>query len=217
MATQELEGIHDAGRRKALKKLAMGASAATVFPILGQAAPARDGRAAHAAMTGHGSMEMASAPPIPDPNWKPLFFDAHQNETVIALTELIIPATDTPGAKDALVNRTIDLFLNDDEADAQREFIEGLSWIDGRAMKLHGKPFAALTGEQQTAILEPLSDPANRNPEDLAGVKFFQVMKDATLFGYYTSQMGLEQELHYSGDEYNDSFLGACTHPEHQS
>ncbi|MGH9397760.1 MAG: gluconate 2-dehydrogenase subunit 3 family protein [Terriglobia bacterium] len=216
MATHGLEETHDSGRRKALKKLAMGASAATVFPILGQAAtPSRD---AHAAMgPGSMAMDMNSAPPVPDPNWKPLFFDAHQNETVIALTELIIPATDTPGAKDALVNRTIDLFLNDEEADTQREFLEGLSWIDGRAMKLHGKPFVYLTEEQQTALLEPLSDPANSNPEDLAGVKFFQAIKDATLFGYYTSQVGLDQELHYGGDDYHDSFPGACTHPEHQS
>lgn len=220
MATQDLEGISDAGRRKALKKLVMGAGAATVFPILGQAsAPASDGHAPSPAGMGRGSMamDMDGAPPAPDPNWKPLFFDAHQNETVIALTDLIIPATDSPGAKDALVNRTIDLFLNDEEADSQREFIEGLSWIDGRAMRLHGNPFVGLTEQQQTALLEPLSDPANRNPEDLAGVKFFQAIKDATLFGYYTSQIGLEQELHYTGDEYNDSFLGACTHPEHQS
>lgn len=205
--------VRDAGRRQALKKLAAGAGAASVFPILGQAAPHNTG----AAMDGHGSMAMDSPAPAPDPNWKPLFFDAHQNDTVVALSELIIPATDTPGAKAALVNRNIDLFLNDEEADAKREFLEGLAWIDGRAFKLHGQPFVALTEAQQTALLEPLSNLGNHNPEDAAGVRFFQAIKDATLFGYYTSQIGMEQELHYGGDDYHDSFPGACTHPEHLS
>lgn len=209
MAAHQNE-VRDSGRRKALKQLAMGAGAATVFPILGQAMPHPHG------MRG-GTMAMDAPAPAPDPNWKPLFFDEHQNETVIALSELIIPATDTPGAKAALVNRTIDLFLNDEEADAQREFLEGLSWIDGRAMKLHGKPFVNLSEAQQIALLEPLSSQENSNPEDKAGVRFFQAMKDATLFGYYTSQIGMDEELHYGGDTYNDSFPGACTHPEHQS
>ncbi|MDE3180412.1 MAG: gluconate 2-dehydrogenase subunit 3 family protein [Acidobacteriota bacterium] len=210
-----MDEIRDSGRRNALKKLATGAGAASIFPILGQASASRPahGQAAHAAM----EMNMGDPPPVPDPNWKPLFFDAHQNETVIALTELIIPATDTPGAKAALVNRTIDLFLNDEEADTQKEFLEGLSWIDGRAIYLHGKPFLGLTEPEQTALLEPLSDPSNQKTEDLEGVKFFQAIKDATLFGYYTSQIGLDQELHYGGDDYHDSFPGACTHPEHQS
>src|SRR5271163_4643629 len=47
------------------------------------------------------------------PGWKPQVFDAHQNQTVIALTDLIIPATDTPGAQTANVNRYIDLLLAD--------------------------------------------------------------------------------------------------------
>jgi hypothetical protein len=54
---------------------------------------------------------------VAKPDWKPLFLDQHQNDTVIALTEAIIPATDTPGAKAALVNRYIDLFRPRDPAE----------------------------------------------------------------------------------------------------
>src|SRR5579883_2005445 len=146
----------------------------------------------------------------------PLFRPA-SNETVIALTNLIIPETDTPGAKAALVNRTIDLFLNDEEVDTQRQFLEGLAWIDGRSLRQYGKPFVDLPREQQTALLESLANPENRNPEDQPGVRFFEDIKDWTLFGYYTSEIGLEQELQYGGDAYHESFPGACTHPEHQS
>ncbi len=197
-------------RREALKKMALGAGASVAFPILGQAVtPAM----AHA-MAMHPAGPQA---PAPDPNWKPLFFDEHQNESVIALTELIIPATNTPGAKAALVNRFIDLMLNEESADQQKSFYEGLAWLDGRCLKVHGKAFVQLTPEQQTAVLTPLSDPDHVAPDDKPGADFFQQMKDWTIFGYYTSQIGMEQELHYGGDDYHTEFPGACTHPEHQS
>ena len=51
--------------------------------------------------------------------WRPSVFDAHQNETVIVLTELIMPETDTPGAKAARVNRYIDLMLRDGDERAR--------------------------------------------------------------------------------------------------
>src|SRR5579863_4327755 len=106
----------DPSRRGALKKIALGAGAVTTLPIFGQATS--EGRQARPASPA-GMAEMLPGEhttPISHPNWKPVFFDEHQNETVIALTELIIPQTDTPGAKAALVNRFIDLMLNDEDA-----------------------------------------------------------------------------------------------------
>jgi len=189
------------GRRDALKAIMMGAGGLTTLPILGQAASAPMGQPADPA----------------DANWKPQFFDEHQNATLIALTDLIIPTTDTPGAKAALVNRYLDLRYNEESAENQQEIIQALAWIDGRSLSLHNKAFVSLTPEQQTALLEPLADPKNSNPEDQAGVRSFELMKELTIFGYYTSRIGLDEELKYQGDTYNTSFPGACTHPEHQS
>jgi glucoside 3-dehydrogenase (cytochrome c) hitch-hiker subunit len=203
-------------RRDALKKMAVGAGAMTAFPILGQAGvtPAM----AHAAAHLHGAQVAAAAAGVqPDPNWKALFFDPHQNESVIALTELIIPETETPGAKAALVNRFIDLMLNDEDADKQKSFIQGLAWLDGRSLKMHSKPFVELSAEQQTALLTPLADPGNKSPDDEPGVRFFQEIKDWTLYGYYTSRPGMVRELEYGGADYHEEFPGACTHPEHQT
>lgn len=199
------------GRREALKKIALGgvsAGAASAFPILGQAGvtPAM-ARAAH--------MHPAGPEAAPDPDWKPLFLDAHENETVEALTDLIIPATQTPGAKAALVNRFIDLMLNDEDADRKKSFLQGLSWLDGRTMALYQKPFVGLTAEQQTVLLTSLANPDNKEPEDQPGVRFFEEIKDLTIFGYYTSKIGMEQELEYGGDDYHTEFPGACHHPEH--
>jgi Gluconate 2-dehydrogenase subunit 3 len=203
----ESSGPQNSGRRAALKKMAMGAGAAW-FPILGQAVTPAMARAAHL----HPAGPDASAP---DPNWKPLFFDDHQNETVVALTELIIPSTDTPGAKAALVNRFLDLLLNDEEADRQKKFYDGLAWLDARSIQTSQKPFVELTPVEQTALLTPLADPDNSKPEDKPGVEFFQEMKDLTIYGYYTSKIGLEQELEYGGDDYHTEFPGACTHTDH--
>ncbi len=197
----------NSGRRDALKKMAMGAGAAW-FPILGHTVTPAMAQAAQMHPAGPDA-------PAPDPNWKPLFFDEHQNATVEALSELIIPATSTPGAKAALVNRFIDLWLNDEEADRQKKFYEGLAWLDARSMQTSQEPFVELTPAEQTALLEPLADPENSKPEDQPGVEFFQEMKDLTIFGYYTSKIGLEQELEYGGDEYHTEFPGACTHSDH--
>jgi glucoside 3-dehydrogenase (cytochrome c) hitch-hiker subunit len=199
-----------ASRRDALKKMATGAGSLVTLPILGQISVTP-------AMAQAADRHQSALAAGPDADWKPLFFDSHQNETVIALTELIIPATDTPGAKAALVNRLIDLWLNDEDADKQKEFFEGLSWLDGRCLAQHGKPFVELTEDQQTALLTALADPENKKPEDQPGVRFFEQMKDMTIFGYYTSQIGLDQELQYQGDAYHNDFPGACKHPEHQT
>lgn len=199
------------GRRDALKKIAVGGAAAgaiTVFPILGQGFVTP-------AMACAAQMHPAGPESVPDPNWKPLFFDAHHSETVEVLTELIIPATSTPGAKAALVNRFIDLMLNDEAAERKKSFLQGLSWLDGRALQLHHAPFIGLAADDQKAILTPLADPENKNPEDQPGVRFFQEIKDLTIFGYYTSKIGMEQELEYGGDDYHTEFPGACDHPEH--
>jgi hypothetical protein len=69
------------------------------------------------------------------PGWKPKFFDEHQNETVMVLSDLIIPATDTPGAKEALANRYIDLVLAAEKPEAQKAFLNSLSFLDGESMR----------------------------------------------------------------------------------
>jgi glucoside 3-dehydrogenase (cytochrome c) hitch-hiker subunit len=194
------------GRRGVLKTLVMGAGGLTTLPILGQA------ETAHAATVASGMSAAAQA----GADWKPQFFDAHQNETLIALTDLIIPATDTPGAKAALVNRYADLLYNEETQENQQEIIQALAWFDGRSLSLHNKPFVSLTEAEQTAVVKPLADPSIARPEDEAGVKALGLIKELTIFGYYTSKIGLDEELRYQGDTYNTSFPGACTHSEHQ-
>ena len=213
--TKQIKDEANQGRRGVLKTLVMGAGGLTTLPILGQAQPASTAMAAMAGMDM--AQDDVDAIAQTGANWKPQFFDAHQNETLIALTDLIIPATDTPGAKAALVNRYLDLRYNEESEENQQEIIQALAWFDGRSLALHNKPFVSLTEAEQTALLTPLADPAKAPPEDAAGVEAFSFIKGLTIFGYYSSKIGLDQELQYQGDTYNTSFPGACTHPEHQS
>src|SRR5580698_9958317 len=83
------------------------------------------------------------------PGWKPLFLDEHQNETLIILSDLIIPATDTPGAKEALVNRYIDLVLAADTHENQKAFLNNLAYLDGESMRRYKAAFRYLSREDQ--------------------------------------------------------------------
>src|SRR5258708_8856148 len=93
---------------------------------------------------------------LADPNWKPVFLKDQQNETLIALSDLIIPATDTPGAKEALVNRYVDLVLAAEPAEFQQKVLSSLNYIDSESKRLYGAEFRSLTAEDQNQLLRPL-------------------------------------------------------------
>jgi hypothetical protein len=152
-------------------------------------------------------------------DWTPRVLTARQNEAVIALTELIIPDTGpapgTPGAKAALVNRFIDNVLHSASPADRDNFIKGLAWIDARSTKLFGKEFLATTAAEQTSLLTRISTAGNPDGEERIGTDFFRAIKVMTINGYYTSEIGLHQELGDDGVLFMPQFVG-CTHPEHQ-
>ena len=162
-------------RRDWLKSALVGTGAAAAGPLVTTIAPA-PGAAAQAG---------AEAP------WQPMLFDEHQNETVVVLSELIIPTTDTPGAKAAKVNEYIDLMLHDVDPDRGHAFLRGLGWLDGHAIGLHGSPFVALEEPRQVEILESLD--GSDDPELKPGAEFFAKVKRMTVEGYYTSRIGIAE------------------------
>ena len=137
----------------------------------------------------------------------------HQNATVIAISEMIIPATDTPGAKAARVNEFIDLILTDwcTDDDCQR-LLQGLADADARSRKMFGKEFVDCTAQQQMQLLTALDEeltelreasgeerehasPAVQESETPVQRNFFYMIKRLTLIGYYTSEIGWTREL----------------------
>jgi len=125
--------------------------------------------------------------------------DAQQQLLVQTLTEMIIPTTDTPGAKGAGVDQFIDVMLDDwyDPADRQT-FLDGLADVDARSKAATGKAFIDAAAAQQTALLTALDDELARQraTHQRLDKNFWRNLKWLTLTGYYTSQVGFEQELH---------------------
>jgi Gluconate 2-dehydrogenase subunit 3 len=148
-------------------------------------------------------------------SWSPSVLTPRQNEAVIALTELIIPATDTPGAKAALVNRFVDRVLSTADAKERSEFIQGLTWLDDRCRERVGKDIAAASDTELSTVLTPLAAEGASAAADAPGVAFFHAIKSMTITGYYTTEIGLRQELGDDGRMMLGAFEG-CTHPEHQ-
>jgi gluconate 2-dehydrogenase gamma chain len=144
--------------------------------------------------------------------YQPAFFGPAEWERVAKLADLIIPPTDTPGAVAAGVPQYIDQVLttNPENRGLMRA---GLEWIEERARELFSESYLKLSEEQQTQILQPLADESDRHPqpasEDLP-VRFFRTMKNLTADGYYTSRVGLVEELGYRGNTMLAQFP-ACT------
>jgi hypothetical protein len=160
----------------------------------------------------YGQHQHATPTPAPPPRgpYQPKFFTPTEYETVSRIADLIIPPTDTPGAAAAGVPEYID-YVAQNNPEHQSPMREGLNWLDQQSA---GKPFLALTEQQQIDLLTPLSA-ADREDLSAPGAKFFAMLKSLTADGYYTSQIGLVQELGYKGNTALPSFPG-CTHPDHQ-
>jgi hypothetical protein len=154
---------------------------------------------------------------LTDPNWRLAFLNDRQNETLIVLSDVIVPATDTPGAKEALVNRYIDLILSVQPAEFQQQFTDALSFIDNESQKQYGKDFRTLTAEDQHALLAPWAYPLgssiwteNEEKPDPAHQHFGR-LKALIATAYYGSEIGAK-ELGWDGTYTHGAYEG-CEHP----
>ena len=167
--------------------------------------------------------------------YKPLFFSPEHYRMVEHIAEMIIPEDDTPGAKRAGVAEFIDFMLANrvpvsasrevrttDDAmqmgnEAQTRFLAGLGWMNARSQSEFGHEFMECTPEQQSSLLEELAYRAKFKPASESGRAFFQMIRDYTVVGYYTTKIGLES-LGYPGLQAVWSQLPGCPHaddPEH--
>jgi gluconate 2-dehydrogenase gamma chain len=138
----------------------------------------------------------------PTIDWKPVFLSSDQGVLVTQVAEIIIPKTDTPGAKDVGVPGFIDSMLKDVYSKKdQDEFLNGLKAFDDDAKKEYGDPFVELDAEQQSAFVKKIHDAAiekNKNTTPEPKPPFILSMKELTVLGFFTSEPGATQVLQYN-------------------
>ena len=128
-----------------------------------------------------------------------IFLNEHELETIAVLCDIILPANaEIGGALDAEVPTFIEFIVKDMPAH-QLPIRGGLAWLDNHANKLYNLAFSKLTRAQQTAICDTIAWPGKTAPELMAGEKFFTRMRNLTLTGYYTSELGIK-DLGYQGN-----------------
>lgn len=117
--------------------------------------------------------------------------------------ETIIPTTDTPGAKAVNIGSFMAMMVLDCyEPQDQQAFTEGLKTFRTRCEEKYEDPFSELSPEKRTAFLNILDkeqqeySKANRENKD-AVPHYFRMMKELTLLGYFTSEIGCTQTRRY--------------------
>ena len=137
----------------------------------------------------------------PTIDWKPEFFSQDQATLVTQVADIIIPKTDTPGAKEVGVPGFIDKMLKDiySEED-QKRYMDGLNAFNVAAEKEYGDPFIELSAEDQAAFVKKIHDAAiNEEKSDQRPAKrpFILMTKELTMLGFFTSEVGATQVLQY--------------------
>ena len=121
------------------------------------------------------------------------FFDAHQMHTVAAASDRIIPETETPGAMVAECHRFVErIVAGHYAADRQKRFLAGLVDLDVRTSRATQRLFIDAPVTVQDAILAGVEGDSLPHPP---GGSFWRDLKELTLIGFYTSRIGIEDEL----------------------
>ena len=231
------------GRREMLRRLMATAGAvgtAASLPAATHAAPSAPTEstlvvpASDPGQAADSTMALGSAQP-PDAaltaqDWRPKFFDDHQDQTVLAVADVLIPETDTPGAKAAQVDRFIDLLLategpgSGEETDFSdfadslhsastletgKRYLEALNWLDGYCLAHYAKPFTGLDRPAQEAVLALLTLPTG-SAETGRGRALFSLVKSSIVESYYSSEIGSVQELKYQTNPYQTGMPSDC-------
>lgn len=134
----------------------------------------------------HASGEPASARPKA---YTPRFFSSAEYSNIERLTELIIPTDGTPGAREAGVAEFVDFMVAHD-TEQQQPMRTGLAWLQRQSDDRFKRAFLELSETQQTSLLEPLAYEAKHRKGEETGQEFFRRIKELTMMGFYTSEIG---------------------------
>ena len=193
-------------RREMMQRLLAGAGAGAAWPLVAGSHPILEHLANGAVLEGAGKLGAT--------DWKPLFLNAQQEETLAALAEAIVP-----GARKAQADRFIDLLLSVDAEEHRKSFLDSLAAFEAESQKRFGRRFPALNALEQNALLADAStQPANQDSPGgdtrvNSGLrKHFENLKGWISGAYYSSEAGM-RELGWTADRVFEKFPG-CEHAE---
>jgi hypothetical protein len=130
------------------------------------------------------------------------FFTPHEMATIALLADIIIPKDEVSGsATEAGVPDFIE-FIVKDMPDHQVPMRGGLRWLDIHSHRRFEKSFTEITPEQRISIVDEIAYPKKAKPEVAQGVAFFNLMRNLTATGFYTSEMG-GKDIGYMGNTPN--------------
>lgn len=128
----------------------------------------------------------------PGLDWEPTFLDVDNSKLVGVVTDIIIPTTDTPGAKEAKVDRFIDAMMGSWSPENRERFILGLAQFNEKSTLKFNKTFVKCSVEQQTEIVDEMVAEAKKtNPH------IFKSLRELTILGYCASEEGATSLLNY--------------------
>lgn len=137
----------------------------------------------------------------PTIDWKPEFLSNDQGILISQIAEIIIPKTDTPGAKDVGVPAFIDSMLKDVYSkEEQQRYLDGLKSFDEQAKAQYGESFIELDEEDQDAFVRKVHNEAieaSRTIDPKPPRPFILMTKELTMLGFFTSEAGATQVLQY--------------------
>jgi gluconate 2-dehydrogenase gamma chain len=127
------------------------------------------------------------------------FFSKHEMSTINILVDIIVPKDDVSGsATDAKVPEFLE-FIVKDMPSHQTPMRGGLRWLDMQCFKQFEKSFVDCSAEQRIQMIDQIAYPEKAKPAMKQGVAFFNLMRDLTLTGFYTSEIGVK-DLDYRGN-----------------
>jgi gluconate 2-dehydrogenase gamma chain len=136
------------------------------------------------------------------------FFTPHEYATVRVLVDMIIPRDERSGsATDAGVPEFMD-FMMIDQPVSQVAMRGGLGWLDRECLGRFDKPFVECSDAERSSVLDDIAWPHKARPEFSHGVAFFNSFRDLTASGFFTSRMGMIDDLQYMGNRYVPKWTG---------
>jgi len=178
-------------RREMVEKLLAGVAAGAAWPLIASSHPIYQHLKNGATLDRADAAQKAAS-------WKPLFLNRQQNETLVALSESMVP-----GAAKAKVNRFIDLLLSIDTTENREKFVAALTALESAAQKRFGHGFHPLAASEKDGLLTSFSEEeAHREP--------FNHLKEWITVAYYSSEEGM-RELGWTGNHAFRNFPG-CEH-----